>query len=84
MATVSETRARISTRSTTTRTTYGSSFYDVTFGNNGVVPCQQSGTCPKGSTPTPAPGYTAGTGYDHVTGIGVPFARHLIQAVVGV
>ncbi|HZO94500.1 MAG TPA: protease pro-enzyme activation domain-containing protein [Candidatus Baltobacteraceae bacterium] len=63
---------------------YPSSFYDVTFGNNGVVPCQQSGTCPKGSTPTPAPGYTAGTGYDHVTGIGVPFARHLIQAVVGV
>ncbi len=65
-------------------TAYPSTFYDVTFGANGIVPCRQTGSCPTGSSPTPAPGYQAGVGYDHVTGIGVPFARHLIQAVVGV
>jgi subtilase family serine protease len=61
---------------------YGNAFLDVTFGNNGVVGCAQNGTC-RGN-PTPAPGFTAGTGYDNDTGIGVPFARHLINAVVGV
>ncbi len=34
--------------------------------------------------PTPTPGYSAGQGFDLDTGIGVPFARHLINAVVGV
>jgi len=62
---------------------YANVFDDVTFGANGVVPCRQSNSCQAGSNPTPAPGYQAGTGYDHVTGIGVPFARHLIQAVTG-
>jgi subtilase family serine protease len=66
-----------------TPTSYPNVFLDVTFGNNGVVGCQQNGSC--GNTnPTPAPGFTAGTGYDNDTGIGVPFARHLINAVVGV
>lgn len=58
---------------------YASTFYDVVFGNNGQ-------TCLGSSTPCPNPtdtGYAAGTGYDLVTGIGVPFARALIKAVVG-
>lgn len=68
--------------------TYAQTFYDVQFGNNGVSPCliqqnQQVGVCPS-PQPTPEPGFTAGVGYDHVTGIGVPFARHLIKQVVGV
>ncbi|MDB5040026.1 MAG: hypothetical protein JWN27_752, partial [Candidatus Eremiobacteraeota bacterium] len=33
---------------------------------------------------TPDPGYLSGVGYDLVTGVGVPFGRHLITAVVGV
>ncbi len=68
-------------------TQYPATFYDVTFGNNGVIPCRvnpgQVGTCPN-PVPTPDPGFNAGTGYDQMTGIGVPFARHLIQTVVGV
>ncbi len=38
------------------------------------------------ATPVPAldPGFSAGVGYDDVTGLGVPFARALIRAVVGV
>jgi pseudomonalisin len=66
---------------------YGTTFYDVTFGNNGVVPCltnpSQVGACPS-PVPSPDPGFNAGKGYDQVTGIGVPFARHLIKQVVGV
>lgn len=66
-------------------TAYPTTFYDVTFGNNGVTPCIQlgPGACPN-PLPTPDPGLNAGIGYDRVTGIGVPFARHLIKAVVGV
>ncbi len=64
---------------------YGTTIYDVTFGNNGQVGCEYNGSCdPNAPPPTPAPGYSAGTGYDNVTGIGVPFARHLIKAIVGV
>lgn len=67
---------------------YGSTFYDVQFGNNGVVGCFQdsdSGASPCPSPyPTADPGYNAGVGYDLITGLGVPFARHLITAVVGV
>jgi subtilase family serine protease len=61
---------------------YPATFYDITFGSNALVGCELNGTC--SGSPTPGPGYTAGTGYDNVTGIGVPFARHLIKAVVGV
>lgn len=68
-------------------TKYPATFYDVTFGNNGVTPCLvnpgQVGNCPN-PAPTPDPGFNAGTGYDEVTGIGVPFARSLIRTVVGV
>ncbi|MFN2461433.1 MAG: protease pro-enzyme activation domain-containing protein [Candidatus Velthaea sp.] len=62
---------------------YPATFLDVTFGNNGVIGCTQGLGCPS-PRPTADPGFSAGTGYDNVTGIGVPFARHLIQAVVGV
>ncbi len=66
---------------------YPATFFDVTFGSNAVIPClvnpAQVGNCPA-PQPTPDPGFNAGVGYDHVTGIGVPFARHLIQAVVGI
>lgn len=70
---------------------YAATFYDVTYGNNAqLLYCQGAGAggadCP---TPDPgppalAPGYSAGVGYDLNTGIGVPFARNLIRAVVGV
>ncbi len=62
---------------------YSATIYDVVFGNNGVVGCGQS--APGCTAPaTPDPGYNSGVGYDLVTGVGVPFARHLITAVVGV
>ena len=59
--------------------TYASTFYDVLYGNNGML-------CFPTATPCPAPtdtGFSAGKGYDQATGIGVPFARSLIKAVVG-
>jgi kumamolisin len=60
-------------------TQYVSVFYDVLYGSN-------SQTCQGTTSPCPGPtdpGYNAGTGYDLVTGIGVPYARSLIHAVVG-
>jgi subtilase family serine protease len=60
-------------------TTYASTFYDVLYGNNGML-------CFPTATPCPAPtdpGYSASKGYDLATGIGVPFARALIKTVVG-
>jgi subtilase family serine protease len=67
-------------------TRYPTTFLDIVDGSNGVIPCQISsdaGPCPS-PMPTPDPGYKAGKGYDLTTGVGVPFARHLIKAVVGV
>ncbi|MDB5092493.1 MAG: putative protease [Candidatus Eremiobacteraeota bacterium] len=64
-------------------TQYPQTMYDVTFGNNGVTGCaQQAPGCTAPATPDP--GYLSGVGYDLVTGVGVPFGRHLITAVVGV
>ncbi len=65
---------------------YPTTIYDITFGNNGQVGCDlnPNGCDPNAPAPTPQPGYTAGTGYDNVTGLGVPFARHLIKAIAGV
>jgi subtilase family serine protease len=60
---------------------YSSTIYDVTFGNNGTNTCTVELSCPSAQ---PAPGYNAGAGWDAATGLGAPFARHLIQAVVGV
>jgi subtilase family serine protease len=56
---------------------YAATFYDVLAGNNGDTSVYPS--------PGPVnyyPGYNAGTGYDLVTGTGVPFVGHLINAVV--
>ncbi|MGH7728202.1 MAG: S53 family peptidase [Vulcanimicrobiaceae bacterium] len=47
--------------------TYASTFYDVQFGSNNL--------------PGDA-GFTSGVGYDLVTGIGVPYALHLVQNVL--
>jgi subtilase family serine protease len=60
---------------------YSSTIYDVTFGNNGINTCTVQLSCPSAQ---PAPGYNAGAGWDAATGLGAPFARHLITAVVGV
>ena len=56
---------------------YGNVFYDVLYGEN-----QANGP---GATPGPpiTGCCTAGTGYDLVTGVGVPMAGHLITAVTG-
>ena len=59
---------------------YASVFTDVLYGNNA-----QASTCSDPSAPCPStdPGYSAGVGYDLITGIGAPHARALIKAVVG-
>ncbi len=61
----------------TVQPTYASTFYDVVFGNNALV----SGPVPIVG-PSLDPGYNAGVGYDLVTGLGVPFADHLINAIL--
>jgi Pro-kumamolisin, activation domain/Bacterial Ig-like domain (group 3) len=59
-------------------TTYASAFHDITTGNN-QVPCTAGSTnCPTGSNPVI--GYTAGTGYDQVTGLGSLDANNLVTA----
>jgi subtilase family serine protease len=55
---------------------YAQVFYDVVYGSNAMVN-------PVSSTATPVPGEIAGPGYDQTTGVGVPFAGHLIQAITG-
>lgn len=56
---------------------YGSVFFDVLYGSNEM---EQSAGTPS----VPIPGANAMPGYDEVTGVGVPFAGHLIQAMTGV
>jgi hypothetical protein len=56
---------------------YASTLYDVLAGENGDTSGYQGGPLV-----TYYPGYQAGTGYDLVTGLGVPFVGHLINAVV--
>jgi len=65
---------------------YGSTFYDVVFGDNSQLPCSPlEGTCPSAApVPTAVPGYLAGVGYDRVTGLGVPFGRALVKAAAGI
>jgi hypothetical protein len=57
---------------------YANAFADVQYGNNTLVSPAPS------SSATPGPGFTATPGYDLTTGLGVPYARNLIKAVVGV
>ncbi len=54
---------------------YSQTVYDVIYGSNQAVAVTPG--------PTSVAGYSAGPGYDMVTGIGAPFAGHLIQAVTG-
>ncbi len=52
-------------------------FYDVLYGSNEM---ESNGGLPA----VPVPGAAAMPGYDQTTGIGVPYAGHLIQAITGV
>ena len=52
---------------------YQASFYDVLYGNNALPSTTGNGY---------DPGFTAGLGYDLVTGIGAPFAKNLIASVL--
>jgi subtilase family serine protease len=61
---------------------YSHVFYDVVYGDNSQLPTK-TGPTPVPSGAPNAPGFNAGPGYDLVTGLGVPFARALIQAVTG-
>jgi kumamolisin len=59
---------------------YDQVFFDVIYGNNQAHPASP---VPASPSPFPTPvGYSAGPGYDLVTGLGVPFVGHLIDAVV--
>ncbi len=57
---------------------YATTFYDVVAGNNG----DQSYYPAPAATPNFYTGYSAGKGYDLVTGVGVPFVGHLINAII--
>jgi subtilase family serine protease len=59
---------------------YAQAVYDVLYGNNQSRPATPIPASPR-PFPTPV-GYSAGKGYDMVTGVGVPFAGHLIDALV--
>lgn len=66
---------KVSYNSFTPHLPYVQTFYDVLYGSNAMV-----NPAPKA---TPVPGEKAMEGYDQVTGVGVPMAGHLIQAVTG-
>ena len=55
---------------------YTNVFYDVLYGSNEMQN-------PNSPNSLPIAGATAMTGYDQVTGVGVPFTGHLIQAITG-
>ena len=55
---------------------YNQVFYDIIYGDNQMAN-------PVYSPASPVPGYPAGPGYDQVTGVGVPYAGHLIDAITG-
>jgi subtilase family serine protease len=60
---------------------YANVFYDILFGDTSAF---APSTPSPGATPPPLlNGYQAGVGYDLVTGIGAPYAGHLIQAITG-
>jgi pseudomonalisin len=60
---------------------HASGFHDITTGNNQVPCASGSPNCP--SSGTLVIGYTAGTGYDLVTGLGTPDANALISSSSG-
>lgn len=53
---------------------YSQVFYDVVYGGNAMY-------LGNGKYVT---GYSAGPGFDQVTGVGVPYAGHLVQSITGV
>ncbi len=55
---------------------YNQVFYDIVYGDNQMAD-------PTYNPAAPIPGASAGPGYDMVTGVGVPYAGHLIQAITG-
>lgn len=55
---------------------YNQVFYDIVYGDNQMQN-------PNYTPASPIPGAAAGPGYDMVTGVGVPYAGHLIQALTG-
>ena len=55
---------------------YGDVFYDIVYGDNQMQN-------PNYAPASPVPGASAGPGYDMVTGVGVPYAGHLIDALTG-
>jgi subtilase family serine protease len=55
---------------------YHNIFYDVLYGDNQM-------SYPGTTAAQPIPGAAAMSGYDQITGIGVPFAGHLINAIAG-
>lgn len=55
---------------------YTGVFYDVLYGSNEMA-------SNAGLPSAPVPGAVAMPGYDEVTGVGVPYAGHLVQAVTG-
>ncbi len=60
----------------TPQLSYSQVFYDIVYGDNQM-------TNPTYSPASPIPGASAGPGYDMVSGVGVPFAGHLINAITG-
>ena len=56
---------------------YNQVFYDIVYGDNQMAN-------PTYAPASPVPGASAGPGYDMVTGVGVPYAGHLIQALTGI
>jgi len=56
---------------------YDQVFYDIVYGDNQMQN-------PTYTPASPIPGASAGPGYDMVTGVGVPYAGHLIQAITGI
>jgi subtilase family serine protease len=60
----------------TSQLAYSQVFYDIQYGDNQMAN-------PSYGPASPVPGASAGPGYDLVSGVGVPFAGHLIQAITG-
>jgi subtilase family serine protease len=54
---------------------YSKAFHDITTGDNSVSLFDQNGN------PVPVPGYSAGPGWDAVTGVGTPIVSGLVKAL---
>jgi subtilase family serine protease len=61
----------------TSQLNYNQVFYDIVYGDNQMAN-------PTYAPASPVPGASAGPGYDLVSGVGVPFAGHLIKAITNI